>query len=81
MRFYFDGALLLTTTAAPHTSNLSNFGDGITSSGNNADVDWDYITLIQQDNSVPEPSTWLLMGGGLVGLGWLRRRRTVRAGA
>lgn len=28
-----------------------------------------------QFNAVPEPSTWALLGGGLLGIAWLRRRR------
>jgi len=44
--------------------------------------DWDVLSGVQVDDhgsavtSVPEPGTWALMGLGLAGLGWVRRRRT-----
>ncbi|MYM67308.1 PEP-CTERM sorting domain-containing protein [Pseudoduganella sp. FT55W] len=32
-------------------------------------------------SAVPEPSSWLMLGSGLLGLGWLSRRRQVAASA
>jgi hypothetical protein len=75
------GALML----ALNTANLGTFSDSIVlhSTGSNASGysgDLGDITLnitgevIEQGSSVPEPGTWFLLGAGLMGLGFLRRR-------
>ena len=45
VRLFIDDALVITGTAPENGQNIFTFGDGITSNGNNADVDWDYITV------------------------------------
>lgn len=40
-------------------------------------VGWDKMRIELNPVDVPEPSIWLLMGTGLLGLGWVRRRPRV----
>lgn len=42
---------------------------------NNGGIQLNYDEVELALNSIPEPSTWALMGGGLLGLAWIRKRR------
>ena len=64
MRLYVDNVLTLTAAAPAHTLHGFGFGDGITASGNNADVDWDYLRVEQ----APGPALFSLPFMGLVGV-------------
>ena len=79
MSLYVDNVLALTASAPGHTLNGFGFGDGITASGNNANVDWDYLRVSQMPLQVPEPATFALTLIGLAGIVGLRRRRAIAA--
>lgn len=75
VRLFVDDALVLTSTAGLAAGDIFNFGDGITSAGNNGDADWDFLRISQ----VPEPSTSLLAGAVLFALASRRRCLTGRS--
>ena len=59
-------------------------GEGVLWSGakDKAYTDWDFadfayiMTNVRPDNATPEPATLAIIGLGLAGLGWARRRMT-----
>jgi hypothetical protein len=75
--------LMLTGTAGGETK-FSNLYDlqtidsvsvtTVPSGGNLLSYEQDWIEQVRQVNAVPEPASYLLIGSGLLGLGFLRRR-------
>ena len=49
--------------------------DTITIAGQDSNISTPYISGITFDNTVPEPSTWVMLLGGMGALALLRRRR------
>ncbi|MDO4583615.1 MAG: PEP-CTERM sorting domain-containing protein [Planctomycetia bacterium] len=41
----------------------------------NSEQNWAALTIRAVDSGVPEPSTWVLLAAGLIGLGWTCRKR------
>lgn len=64
------------TAAVDPRSNEFGWGDP-TPTGGSADADWDYVRLT---NSIPEPSTTMLLLLGLGAIGKLRTRLSKRGG-
>ena len=74
--FYIDNALTFSGTAVGSALNGMNFGDGTTSAGNGANVDWDFVRLSQSEIvSVSAPHAGLFLAGGIAFASFGRRLR------
>ena len=71
VKLFVDGGLMLTETAASVGFNGFDFGDGQSTQGRGADVEWDWIRVSQMP--IPEPASSLILGAGV--LGFISRRR------
>jgi hypothetical protein len=72
----FDG--IGSIASSLDASFLDNAGDLLTTANANLVIALDGSTIISAPVSTPEPSTVALLGGGLVGLAILCRRRSAR---
>ncbi len=71
LNLFVDGTLVASVTAAANSLNGFGFGDGLTDSGNGANVEWDYVRVSQ----VPIPaSIWLFFSGLVSVYSWGHRR-------
>ena len=70
----FDGAdyenFAMNSLLASFDLTLGNGINGVM----DANVGWDKLRVELNPVAVPEPSIWLLLGTGLLGLGWARRK-------
>ena len=60
---------LVITANTPGTYDFSVFANGVDA------TEVDHITVVNSTGVVPEPSTWIMLATGLVGLGYIARRR------
>lgn len=73
--FYIDDNQVASVLVPVIGLNGFDFGDGISASGNGADVDWDYIRVFQD---VPEPTSAGMALLSLLSISALSRRTTWR---
>ena len=75
-QFKLDAGQAATATANGAFNNVNNIV-GLTASASGADAGPEtfFLAQITSGAAVPEPTTLLLMGGGLIGLAVVRRRR------